>query len=131
PIHPGARATALVAVAEPSELAGDSLVALLGLREFALEFQEQLHNPGVRCRKRLACHLHLPSADVRAAENIRHALASKGCSITSESPSRTSRRPSASTAPSSPRWAPSRVTRTPRWSIGRTGPSGRRTASTR
>jgi hypothetical protein len=58
------------------------------------------------------------------------AVASAECSTTSESPSRISPRPSASTAPCSPCWAPSRVTRMPSSSSGRTGTSGRRTAST-
>ncbi len=51
-------------------------------------------------------------------------VASPGCSTTSESPSRISPRPSASTPPCSPRWASSPVTRTPGWSSGRTGPLG-------
>src|SRR3954468_15465354 len=51
------------------------------------------------------------------------------CSTTSRSRSRTSPRPSASTAPCSPRWAPSCVPRTPCSSSGPTGTSLRPTAS--
>ena len=68
--------------------------------------------------------------DLSAAAKIIAAVASAECSTTSESPSRISPLPSASTAPCSPCWAPSRVTRTPSSSSGRTGTSGRRTAST-
>ena len=88
--------------------AGDPAAAAARLR----------HRPAPRPRHRQAAQ---PRQDRHGRVGARGL---GGCSTTSASPSRTSPRPSASTAPSSPCWASSPATRTPSSSSGRTGTSG-------